>query len=236
MDAGQRLAELAAEAADAPTPRAALRQLAGLRRELDAFERRQVARALADGASFAAIARDLGISRQAVHRRFRALAARAQPLVTAPEVRRVLHYAREEAASVGAELGSQHVLLAVLRAGDLAAADLLRAEGVSLGRASTHVEGAATGAELFRRTAAVHDLRALLEAPARAARARRSRSIEVEDLLVGALEDSAGGAARTLRAQGVEPDAIRERLRRQLPRAPRTPPLPPAASRSPDGR
>jgi hypothetical protein len=61
MDTGQRLAELAAEAADAPTPRAALRQLAGLRRELDAFERRQVARALADGASFAAIARYLGV-------------------------------------------------------------------------------------------------------------------------------------------------------------------------------
>jgi DNA invertase Pin-like site-specific DNA recombinase len=70
-----KLAQLAAELAEAPTPRAALRRTGELRRELDAFERRQIAQALADGASFAAIARDLGVSRQAVHRRFRDLAA-----------------------------------------------------------------------------------------------------------------------------------------------------------------
>jgi Clp amino terminal domain, pathogenicity island component len=213
MDNGHRFAELAAQAATAATPRAALRQLGELRRELDALERRLVARALADGSSFAAVGRDLGISRQAVHRRFRDLAAKELPLVTAPDVRRVLQYAREEAAALSADnLGSEHILLAVLRAGDLRAAELLRAEGANLERARTHVEGASQRGKLFRREPASDELRALLEAPARAARTRSGGRIEVEDLVIGALDDPAGGAFRTLRALGVEPDAIREGL------------------------
>lgn len=210
MERGQRLAELAAEAAEAATPRAALRQLGELRRELDAFERRQVARALADGASFAAVARDLGISRQAVHRRFRELASTELPLLTASDVPRILQYAREEAAAVGAdELGSEHILLAILRADDVPAAQPLLEAGVSLLRARSHVDGASTPGKLFRRQPAAGDLRALLEAPARAVRARGGHRIEVEDLLIGALEDPRGGAARALRAMGIEPDEIR---------------------------
>ena len=213
MDNGRRLSRLAAEAAEAPTARAALRQLAALRRELDGFERQLVARALADGASFADVGRDLGISRQAVHRRFRDLATKVLPLQTAPDVRRVLQFAREEAASLGAaQLRSEHVLLAVLRAADLPAAEVLQAEGVSLERVRTHVEGMSERVKLFVREPVAEDLRAVLEAPARAARARRAGRVEVEDLVIGALDDPAGGAVRTLRALAVEPDAIREGL------------------------
>ena len=97
-----------------------------------------------------------------------------------------------------------------------AASQLLRAEGISLDRAHTHVEGATTRGNLFRRAPATDDLRALLEAPARAARARHSPRIEVEDLLLSALDDPAGGASRTLRALGVQPDAIREALKAGL--------------------
>ena len=68
------LAALAAAAASADDPREALRRIAALRGALDAFERAEVARALADGASFAAVGRELGISREAVHRRFADLA------------------------------------------------------------------------------------------------------------------------------------------------------------------
>ncbi len=90
-----------------------------------------------------------------------------------------------------------------------AASQLLRAEGISRDRAHTHVEGAPTRGNLFRRASATDDLRALLEAPARAACARHSPRIEVEDLLLSALDDPAGGASRAL---GVQPDAIREAL------------------------
>jgi hypothetical protein len=213
MDTESRLAELAAEVAAAPTPRAALRRLGELREELDAFERRQVARALVEGASFAAIARDLGLSRQAVHRRFRSLATEVAPLQTAPDVRRVLQAAREEAAALGAAgVESEHVVLAILRVGDLPAAEVLQEAGVSLSRARMQVEGSTPRARLFRREPDPNGLIALLERPARAARARGSGQIEVEDVLVGALEDPSGGAARTVRALGADPEEVRERL------------------------
>jgi ATP-dependent Clp protease ATP-binding subunit ClpA len=213
MERGTRLAELASEVAGAPTPRAALRRLSELRAELEAFERQQVARALAEGASFAAIARDLGLSRQAVHRRFRSLSAEPSPLQTSPDVRRVLQHAREEAAALGSGLmGSEHILLAVLRAGDLPAAGLLREAGITLHRARAQVEGASPRAKLFRREPDPGELITFLEGPARAARARGGRRIEVDDVLAGALQDPSGGAARTLRALGADPAALRDRL------------------------
>jgi AcrR family transcriptional regulator len=213
MEGRTRLAQLAAEIAGAPTPRAALRRLGELRRELDAFERGQVAQALAEGTSYAAIARDLGLSRQAVHRRFRSLAAEEPPLLTAPDVRRILQYAREEAAALGAgELGSEHILLAVLRADDLPAADLLRSAGATLERARTQVEGASPRAKLFRREPEAGDLLMFLEAPAREARARGGAAIEAGDVLRSALEDPSGGAARTLTALGVDVERIRAEL------------------------
>jgi hypothetical protein len=221
---GKRMADLAAEAADAPTPRAALRALSELRRELDAFERRQVANALADGASYAAIAREFGLSRQAVHRRFRSLARQEVPLVMAPDVRRVLRLAREEAVAVRAEeIGSEHVLLAVLRAGDVHASAVLREAGATLERARTQVEGASPRRRLFRRELDTGDPRALLEAPAREARARGARRIEVEDLVLGTLEPPDGAASRTLRALGVDPGAVRDALVRGAAQAARGP-------------
>jgi ATP-dependent Clp protease ATP-binding subunit ClpA len=213
METDTRLAELAAEVAGAPTPRAALRRLSELRSALDAFERRQVARALAEGESFAAIARDLGRSRQAVHRRFRSLAAEQPSLRTAPDVLRILQYAREEAAALGAaEVGGEHIVLAILRADDVPAAALLQDAGAALDRARTHVEGASSRGKLFRRESDVGDLLGFLQSPAREARARGGRRIEVEDVLRGTLEDPSGGAARTLRALGVDPGEIRARL------------------------
>jgi DNA-binding Lrp family transcriptional regulator len=214
---GQRLAQLAAEAAGAPTPRAALRKVSELRRELEAFERRQVAHALADGASYASIGRDLGLSRQAVHRRFRSVLGDEVPLRVGPDVRRILQYAREESAGMQAEeLGSEHVVLGVLRAGDVPAAGVLQGAGVTLERARTQVGGTASRGRLFRRDADRDDPRQLLGAAARDASARGDRRIEPEHLLLSALEDGTGGASRTLRALGVDPETLREVLAARL--------------------
>jgi ATP-dependent Clp protease ATP-binding subunit ClpA len=122
-----------------------------------------------------------------------------------------MRYAREEGAALGAdELGGEHVLLALLRAGDLPVAALLESAGASLERARTQVEAVTPRRAIFHREPDAGDLRALLAAPAREARARGSRRIEVEHLLLGTLEDPAGGASRTLRALGVAPDEIRD--------------------------
>jgi ATP-dependent Clp protease ATP-binding subunit ClpA len=216
MARGQRLARLAAEAAQASTPREALRTTSELRTELDAFERRQVARALAEGMTFAQIARCLGVSRQAAHRRFRSLAGIEPPLATTAGVPRILGYAREESLALGARTtASEHVLLAILRAADLPAATLLRNAGATLERARPLVE-AASSAPRVRRGRAADDLRALLAGAASQARRRDVRRIEVEDLLIGALEDERGGAVRTLRALGVDSEDVRAELATML--------------------
>jgi hypothetical protein len=211
---GERIAALAADAVGTDSAGEALRKVSELRRELETFERLQVARALGEGMNFAEIARDLGVSRQAAHRRFRDLASDEPPLLSTEQTRRVLRFAREEAAALGAAAPySEHVLLAVLRAADLPASAVLRNAGATLARARTHVEGTTSRAPLFQRAAPrANELRQLLAAPAREARRRGSRRIEVEHLLLGALESDTGGAARTLAALGVDPEAVRDAL------------------------
>jgi hypothetical protein len=109
-----RLRELTEHAVRAAQPAAALRAMAALREELEAFERLQVARALDAGQSFGEVARALGISRQAAHRRYRELASGAQAPRLSSEARAALLRAREEAARHGSRsIDSEHLLLAL---------------------------------------------------------------------------------------------------------------------------
>lgn len=62
--------ELAARAADPTDFSSGLRAVAALRRLLETLELRQVERALACGASWSDVAADLGVTRQAVHRKY----------------------------------------------------------------------------------------------------------------------------------------------------------------------
>jgi transposase-like protein len=208
------LARLAAEAASAPTPSAALSKLSALRQELEEFERAQVARALQEGASFASIGRDLGLSRQAVHRRYRELApAIHEPpvMLPSPEVRLALRYAREEAAAVGASaLGGEHVLLGLLRAVTLRPLD---DAGVTLTKVRAQVAATSTRSRAFGHAGHVAlDLRTLLAGPTVQALRRGSRTIGAEDLLLGILRAPGSRAPRTLRAIGADPDAICDQL------------------------
>ena len=241
------LATLAAAAARADDPRDALRRIAALRVALDAHERAEVARALADGASFAAVGRELGISRQAVHRRFADLApagdAASASSAVAPrngqlprdalsltsEARVVLRLASAEARATGnAELGGEHVLLALLRPG--AALPALEAAGLTLAKARTQVQAAASQSRAFSREHDPPDPRRLLAAAVRETRARGASHVTPEALLRTALADGDSAAGRTLRALGADPDAViaglagaeparvtRLRLRRDLP-------------------
>jgi Clp amino terminal domain, pathogenicity island component len=209
----QRVRELAAAATEAPSPLEALRRLTELRQVLDEFERLQVSRALSEGATFTMIARDIGVSRQAAHRRFRDLAVTEPALRTTEDARRVIRYIREEGLANGADApASEHVVLAVLRAADLPASAVLRNAGATLERARTQVGGASPRTPLFKRRQGAGDLRELLAAAADEARKRKGRAIEPEHLLLGALRDDAGGAARTVRALGVSVEGVRDAL------------------------
>jgi hypothetical protein len=222
------LAALAADVGTAEDPREALRRIAALRTALAAGERAQVARALAAGASFASIGRELGISRQAVHRRFADLApsegdglAPAPPaesgpppangLSVTPEARLVLRHASAEARAAGDQaLGGEHVLLALLRPGS--ALPALDHAGLTLSRARTQVRAASTGSRVFSLEDDRPDAHELLAATAREARARGVEQVTPELLLRTALADGDSAAVRTLRALGADPDAVIGRL------------------------
>lgn len=99
-------------------PTASLRALTALRAELDSLERHLVGRALQEGQTYTQIARPLGISRQAAHRRYRDLTS---PPTLSDDARATLVRAREEAARHGSRsIDGEHLVLALARAGALA--------------------------------------------------------------------------------------------------------------------
>jgi hypothetical protein len=198
-----------------------------LRRELDAFERVQAWRALDAGSSYGAVARALGISRQAAHRRYRDLAAATEPppggeparLRVSPEARAAVQLAGEEATALGAgRMGSEHLLLGILRAGDTVAAAALRGHGVTLAGARAAAQPTLadnTSAETSESTSAITAYaRRVFNEAMRQAAADPGHVIGVVDLLLAALRDPRGGACRTLEGLGVDADAVKAAVSR----------------------
>jgi AraC-like DNA-binding protein len=232
-DSPDRIRDLAEHAARAGEPAVALRAVTALREELLAFERLQVARALDAGQSFGAVARALGISRQAAHRRYRDLVGMSLPdprelrltppgrMLVTSEARAAVHLARQEAGALGSgSVGSEHLLLGIVRCPRARVAHLMRARGVTLEAARraarpTLVDGAppppaqppppvAPGPQGISDYA-----RAVFEQSLREAVSRGDGYIGVEHLLLASLADRDGGACRTLDALGVDADALR---------------------------
>src|SRR3954466_1275529 len=131
-----RMLVSAAQQALGRNPGRGLEAIRRLRQELERAEEAQVANALASGWSWARIGRALGVSRQAVHRKYASCPpsplAVSVPTV-AGSVRVVLVLARTEAAARGdALVGTEHLLLALLQQGEGRAARALRTAGASL--------------------------------------------------------------------------------------------------------
>ena len=125
-----------------------------------------------------------------------------------------MRVARAEALATDTAPGSDHILLGILRT-DSDAARALRSEGVSLPTALDCVRSTngsrASGND-------VSCIRRILRRAASAALARGDRELDLDQLLLAALEAPDGGARRTLRALAVEPAAVEARLRRRSPR------------------
>lgn len=211
---GQVICRLAEEAADAPDPEVALNKLTELRQELDEFERQQVARSLTAGSTFGSVARALGISRQAVHRRFRHLAPRLtrarSKLAPTPEVRLAIEYARAEAAELGAAtLTPQLVIVGILRNGDQRGASALAAAGVTLEDTRRQLGAQADGRHPDHPPGPRSvDIRPVLAEAVRCASRRGAERVEVEHLLRAALSDADGNACRLLRSLRVAPEDV----------------------------
>ncbi|MEA2311909.1 MAG: ATP-dependent Clp protease ATP-binding subunit ClpC [Solirubrobacteraceae bacterium] len=229
-----RLRDLTEHAVRAQDPAAALRSTTVLREELEAFERLQVARALDAGQSFGAIARALGISRQAAHRRYRDLvgialdeeggSARKGRILVTSEARTAVNLAREEASALGAgAVGSEHILLGIIRSRAAPVASVLEAGGISLHDARmcaqpTLIDGAPPPGPPAPAPVAAGPrgisayARAVFEQSLREAVRRGDGYIGVEHLLLASIEDPNGGAHRTLCELGLDPAHVRTAL------------------------
>ncbi len=212
------LRRLVESAFHAEEPMRALETLVELRLAMDAVMRAHAAQALSAGYSFGDLARALGISRQAAHRRFRDLAPARSPLrrprlVATEQAGQVLRVARNEAARSDAiALGSEHVLLAVLRCGGTGAR-VLQQHGVRVEAASPLVSsmGGNSGRAPDRGGSATGVRRVLAEA-ARIAVARGGNRVDVDAILLAALADPDGGARWILTALRVNVTTIRTTL------------------------
>jgi hypothetical protein len=220
QELGRHLCDLFREAIEAEDPGASLRIIAALRHDLEAFERAQVARALDRGSSFGDVARALGISRQAAHRRYRDLPDEPEGsgrILVTSEARAVVGLARQEASALGAStVGTEHLLLGILRFDEANLANQLDRFGVDLraARANAHttlvngsLDGVPPGPKGISERA-----RAVFEQSLREAVRRGDGYIGVEHLLIATVRDEDGGAHRTLEALGVDPSKLIARL------------------------
>jgi hypothetical protein len=227
-----RIVDLAATSAtDAGDPLGALAALSELRGELDRVEREQVALAIDSGWSWAAVASALGVSRQAAHKKHRSHGKRAgaagekvlrggRILVTS-EARAAVRNAREEAARSGVgQVGTEHLLLGILRCEYSVAVQALDSTGVSLEAAREaatptladspeNAQDQANGAQAISPAA-----RSALEQSLREATRRRDGYLGVEHLLLSLIRDEQSGAAQTLEAINVCPRQVRDAIER----------------------
>lgn len=204
------------QALGAASPVESLRALTTLRSELAEFERLQIARALEAGSTFADLARILGISRQAAHRRYRTLAEPGQvaPLELEPapprpvatitrEARAAIAFARDEAVRRGmTTIDSGHLLLGLIATVDQATARRLRRLGVTV-EAGRRLEPSARARTISSAQAG----RATFEPSLRGA-LMAGGSLGVARLFAAALNAPDGGARRLLERLDVEPEVL----------------------------
>jgi ATP-dependent Clp protease ATP-binding subunit ClpA len=228
--------QLARDATRQVDPDEALRGLTALRRELDGLEPELVARALRTGSSWSRIAAALGVSKQAAHRKHREVlthdvggpASHEGKILVTAEARRCVQLARHEARALGqSAVGTEHLLLGILRCRRSHAVSALQSLGVTLERARAELQptiidagdgepdphGNAGAPRVFRRRKDItHHAQRILEGALREAINLRDGYIGVEHLLLALLTDRRNGAVQTLEAMHCTTAQIRAEL------------------------
>lgn len=222
--------ELADAAVRVDDPGGGLTAVAELRARLEALEQMHVENAVRGGWSWSRIAAALGVSKQAAHKKHARRVGEAASTSAGPaalpgrilitgEARRAVRFAREEAARLGAsDVGSEHLLLGLLRHGRgrvaLALAPLgVSAEGVraalgrraSLDRASPITPEISPGA------------RAALEQSLHEAVRCGDAHLGPEHIALALAHETRGEAVRILESLGADRASVVERLEQRSP-------------------
>lgn len=178
-----------------------------------------VQQARAAGASWAEIGQRMGVSKQAAQKRY--VAPRTDPAAGAandpvPTLRRLIDLATQEARALGHPyVGTEHLLLAVLRANDpltasvLASVDIDEARALIAGTVPPTEVGAQDALPLTPRSKKV------LESALAAARTRGRDTPDVADVVVGVMGERKGLGARLLDRLAGGLDDLRDRIERQ---------------------
>ena len=206
-------------------PAEGLAAVCDLRRHLEQLQTVHVENALRAGWSWSQVAETLGVSRQAAHRRYarvvrerldevRDSRGSSSNLVVTGAARLAMHLARQEAGALRrAEVGTEHVLLGLLRIDAGPGRAALREAGVDLASARgavTDLHSEDESEARFSRDTLPpsKQCRAALERSVLEAAARGCDRLKPEHLLVAILRDPGSGAARTLARLGVDADAV----------------------------
>lgn len=216
--------ELARIAAERAQPGRALSAIVELRRRLAELEEYQVENARGQGWSWSEIAQPLGVTRQAIHRKYaRRLDASAEErrrgrMVVGADARRAVVRARREAAVLRhSTVGTDHLLLGVLSE-DAAAAPL---QGLGLGldgvrAAAAELRGPGAAADEPRRAEIPISPRAreALEQSLREALRLGDERIGAQHILLALLRDDQSHAVEVLDRLGLAAAAIEQRVAR----------------------
>ena len=178
-----------------------------------------VRRLHAEGGSLREIAEDLGVSHQRVHQIVEGGeggTVRAGPRRRAPwaferftrRARRIVVLAQEEAAELGhGRVGTEHLLLGLVRAEDEAAAPVLAEAGIALEPLRKLVAALEPGPR--RRSPFTRAAKRALERSLREAQGLGDRFIGGEHVLLALLADERAGSLALVRELGGDPDALR---------------------------
>jgi hypothetical protein len=192
----------------------------GLRDELDRLEEEHVADARRAGWSWSMISDVLGVTKQAVHRKYskRPLLPRAQrdasELIVSANARMAVFMARREAAGRGDSIvGTEHLLLGMLQQGEGGACESLKEVGVTL-------QAARAQADLFYPSAFVDvqpdrlplskAARVALEQSTSEMVRRGDSKLESAHLLLALLRDPEARAVQLLTGLGVGPAEVEQ--------------------------
>lgn len=206
--------------------RSARDRLLELQRDLEkarADYNHAVRRLHAEGGSLREIAEDLGLSHQRVHQIVEGGetgtthgGGRRRRFTWASErftrrARRIVVLAQEEAAELGqGRVGTEHLLIGLVRAEDEAVGPVLAEAGIALEPLRERVAALEPGPR--RRSPFSRAARRALEQSFREAQALGDRFIGAEHVLLGLLADERAGSLALVRELGADPEKLRAAL------------------------